>query len=305
EAVKPRRRRLLPWLGVAAGALLLLGLVAGLKLVQVSRHLKRARSALVSAETAVRAGNLGLANKQLQLGTNEVLAANSTLHGSRSLAVAGVLPVVHQNLNSLRTSVGLVFQMANGGSQVLRAALPLQGPDGKLAVSLHAGQMPLNTVHAVQDRLEQLALKLPGSGDAPHTHLLLGPVRKLQDQVNREAVRRRQQFSTVASGLELMSDMAGANGPRHYLIAVANAAEMRGTGGMILSYGVLSGTGGRFTLDKFGPIDEIPLPAPATLATTPDYVTRFSDLGPTSLWRNANLGADFTTVAPVLESMYK
>ena len=33
--------------------------------------------------------------------------------------------------------------------------------------------------------------------------------------------------------------MSGAEGPRRYLIAVANTAEMRGTGGMILSYGVL------------------------------------------------------------------
>jgi hypothetical protein len=41
------------------------------------------------------------------------------------------------------------------------------------------------------------------------------------------------------------------------------------------------------------------------ISNPPDYVLRFPELSPTGLWRNANLGADFNTVAPVLESMYK
>jgi hypothetical protein len=305
EPVTPRRRRLVIWLGIVVAALIVLALAGALRLYQVSKDLKTARSALVTAEAAVRQGNLGVAEKQLQVGNVHVLAANSRLHGSRELAVAGLLPVIHQNLNSLRTSVGLVFEMANGGQQVLAAAGPLKGPDGKLAVSLNGGQIPLATVQAVQTRLQDLALKLPGQGDAPHGHFLVGPVRKLEGQVNQEAIRRRRQFYTVANGLNLLTDMSGARGPRHYLIAVGNAAEMRGTGGMILSYAVLSGTGGRFTLDRVGPIDQIALPAPVTLPNPPDYVTRFANLGPTVQWRNANLGADFTSVAPVLETMYR
>ena len=60
---------------------------------------------------------------------------------------------------------------------------------------------------------------------------------------------RHRQFNKVGPALDLLSDMSGANGPRRYMIAVANEAEMRGTGGMILSYGTLLAQNGKFTLD--------------------------------------------------------
>jgi hypothetical protein len=126
----------------------------------------------------------------------------------------------------------------------------------------------------------------------------------LQDDVYRAAAARRQQFSTVGRALDLLNEMAGGNGPRRYLIAAANTAEMRGTGGMILSYGVLSSQGGKFALDHFGPIDEIKLTTPVTPPGPTDYLTRFAPLGPAFLWRNANLAADFTVVAPILEQMF-
>src|SRR5207253_10967895 len=105
--------------------------------------------------------------------------------------------------------------------------------------------------------------------------------------------------------LSLLAEMAGANGPRTYLIAVANAAEMRGTGGMILSYGVINSANGRFTLTRFGPIDDLFLASPAPVEPVPDFVKRFSPFNPTLLWRNVNLSADFTRVGPVLAAMSK
>src|SRR5213079_1022515 len=100
----------------------------------------------------------------------------------------------------------------------------------------------------------------------------VGPIASLQRKVYNEAIQRRQQFSSATRGVDLLAEISGANGPRRYLLAVANAAEMRGTGGMVLSYGVLSSAAGRLTLDRFGPIDEIRLQRPAPLRQPPDYI---------------------------------
>ncbi len=259
---------------------------------------------MLRAEADVRSAHVRAAVAELSSAETDITAATNLLYGSRELTLVGVVPVVHQNLQALRSSVALAFTMANGAKGVLQTAGPLVGPDGRLAVPLQNGALPLGPVTTVARQLDDLAAQLPGAANTPKTRLLLGPVASVQRQVYAEAARRRAQFSSLSRALGLVGDMSGANGPRRYLIAVSNAAEMRGTGGMILSYGLLSGTGGRFTLDKFGPIDQIALPAPATLPTNPDYVTRFATYGPTQQWRNANLGADFRSVAPVLEAMY-
>ena len=72
-----------------------------------------------------------------------------------------------------------------------------------------------------------------------------------------------------------------------------------------LSSGVISSNQGKFNLDRFGPIDEIRLAKPAAVDPTPDYVARFPQLSPTLLWRNANVGVDFTKAGPVMAAMYK
>jgi len=158
---------------------------------------------------------------------------------------------------------------------------------------------------AVDAQLRDVAFDLPPKSEVPSTKLLVGRVKSLQQQVFQEAVARREEFASVDRALNLLAEMGGANGPRRYLIAVANSAEMRGTGGMMLNYGVLSSNGGHFSLDAFGPIDQLQLNAPATVDPAPGYVTRFAGFDPTKVWRNANLGADFPSVASVEEAMYQ
>ena len=148
---------------------------------------------------------------------------------------------------------------------------------------------------------------MPLAKDAPDSSLLVGPVRRLETAIYREAGLRHAQATSLSAGLELLSALSGGGGPRRFLIAIANAAEMRGTGGMVLAYGELTSVDGQFTLQHFGGIDELKLKqATVTPAGTPaDYLARFVDLGPTLNWRNATMGGDFTYIAPVMEAMYR
>lgn len=99
--------------------------------------------------------------------------------------------------------------------------------------------------------------------------------------------------------------MSGGDGARRYLIAVANTAEMRGTGGMILNYGVLEGRNGVIDLTSFGRIDELALSGPVDDEVVPDdYVARWEGFEPLRRWRQANLAGDFEVIAPALEEMY-
>jgi hypothetical protein len=137
--------------------------------------------------------------------------------------------------------------------------------------------------------------------------LLLGPVSEAQDLLYEQAGRRRAQLDGVARGLSLLSALSGERGPKRYLIAVANTAEMRGAGGMVLSYGVLTSNAGTFALGDFGNIDELALDEPvdpALLKLPADYLARWDGLQPTELWRNTTLNPDLSFDAPVMEAMF-
>jgi hypothetical protein len=299
------RRSWLLWVGAAVVVLLAIGLFSTLQLLRAEHKLSRARSSLIAAEADVKAGALGRARERLTSAEAEISSATLILHDDPALTLAGVVPVVHQNLISLRRSVALVLQMADSGGQILDTVKPLEDSAGRVNVPLREGAVPLDIVAKLRDQVGDFSASLPGPDEAPSQSFLVGPVGKLQRQVFAEASRRRHEFSATAGALGLLSDMAGANGPRHYLIAVANAAEMRATGGMILSFGVLSSADGKFTLDRFGPINDIALPQPAQVNPVPDYVKRLSEFSPTLFWRNANLGADYLQVAPVMAAMYQ
>jgi hypothetical protein len=294
------------WLLAAAVVLPALGLLgaAGLELLSASRHLTDARQVLLLASGEAQAGQLAQARQHLAAGRVELAAARRVLDANPEVKLLGFLPIARQNLRAIRSSVDLAFQLTDGGLQLLDTAKPLEGPTGKIQLSLQSGAVPLQTVAALRDQLSQLLITLPAAGEKPNTRFVLGPVASSQRRIYAEAAARRRQFVPLSRTLDLLSDVAGANGPRRYLIAVANSAEMRGTGGMILSYGTISAADGKITLDKFGNIDELRLTEPAAITPTPDYVKRFGEFAPTLFWRNANIGGDFASAAPVMEAMY-
>jgi hypothetical protein len=170
---------------------------------------------------------------------------------------------------------------------------------------LNKGGIPLPTVVAAQGATADLASVLPGRDQAPSSSLLVGPVADLQRTVYAEAVQRRTQLEVLSRGMALLDNMAGADGPRRYLLAVANTAEERGAGGMILSYGELNSSNGQFTLGPFGNVEELkPIVKPVGSSLPDDYRKRWDGYSYATNFRQATLGADFPTVAPVLAQMY-
>lgn len=290
------------FLAVVAAAALLLAVAAAFRLYRISTRLQDAQAELRGAEVAVRDGELRQAEDRLDRAEKLVAAANGDLHTSPALTVASGVPVIRQNLAALKRSVEVSLVLTNGGRRVLAAARPLQGADGRLQVSLQGGAIPLQPARDASEVLKEVAFALPEVPVA--SRWLVGPVRRLNDEVSEQADRRKDQFVSVARGLELLTELAGGNGERRYMLAVANAAEMRGTGGMILSYGTLASANGKIVLERFGPIDDLLLDEAVDPDVPTDYVRRFADLEPTRLWRSVNLGADFTEVAPIMEKMY-
>ena len=84
----------------------------------------------------------------------------------------------------------------------------------------------------------------------------------------------------MAAGMQLL-----LQGPRRYLVLVANNAEMRAGSGMFLSVGVASFADGAFSVGDFRPTPDFNLPA-GSVAVPPDLQNLWGFLHPTEEWRN-------------------
>lgn len=275
------------------------------RLSRAGNDLREAQDLVSAASTAIQDGRLADARASLAEAQALVLAANNVLYQSAELRLLGWLPVARSNLESLRDSVGLAATVIDGGRRVLTAAIPLESPEGTFEVSLSDGSIPLEAISRAETEISALSVQLPVRHTDDDKRFLLPQARQLHREVYDEAIRRRAQLDVLGHGLRLIEQIAGAEGPRRYLIAVSNNAEMRGSGGMVLNYGVLEGLDGVVNLTRFGRIDELLLRAPVSEALVPeDYLARWAGFDPLFRWRQANLAGDFTVVAPVLQAMY-
>lgn len=284
------------------------GAVGAYRIGQAAQSLRSAESSIDAVVEALADGRIADAKGGLRTAEDSIERANETLRSSLSLTLISPLPVARQNLDSLRNSVELAATVVHGGERILSTADALEGPDGTLEVSLTDGSVPVEAIETarveVQALLDQLTDVRADEGSA----FLLGPTRDARRAVQEEALRRRAELDRVNRGLAIMQELVGADRPRRYLIAVANTAEMRGTGGMMLNYGVLEGNDGTLELGNFGRVEELVIGSsvdPVDAGLPEDYLRRWDGFAVTEEWRNATMAADLPLVAPALELMYR
>lgn len=293
---------------VAGVALVALVGVGAFRLVQAASALRSAERAVDAAEAALEAGQLGPARGALAQAGEHVARANEALQASISLDLLGALPVVDQNLSTLAGSVELVATVVHGGERILAAAAPLESGDGTLQVSLSDGSVPVRSIEEALVEVRALRTVLPVTESLRLSPLVLPPVREAHDEVRAEVLERRRSLDRLDRGLTLLQQLVGAERPTRHLIAVANSAEMRGTGGMVLNYGVLEGRDGTVDLVDFGRVGDLPIRVPVepdVVDLPEDVRRRWDGFAVTQEWRNATVMADFTSAAPVLEAMYQ
>jgi hypothetical protein len=294
---------------VALGLLLLIlatgfALRCALVLISTADDLRDAEDLIDQAAQSFVDGEVADARATLARAQDLVLSANESLRSSIELEALGLLPVARENLRSLEDSVALAATLVHGGGRILKESIPLES-DGRLEVTLSDGTIPLDPVQRARHEIEVLRSEMLPVLRADPPPFLLAPVRRVRDDLYEEASDRDDQLDVLQRGLGLLAEIAGGNGPRRYMLAVANTAEMRGSGGMILNYGLLEGVDGTIDLVEYGRIDELPLNAPVAEEVAPaDYLARWDGFDPLSRFRQANLAGDYTVVAPVVEAMY-
>jgi hypothetical protein len=236
------------------------GLLA-LDLFQVRAALQNARASLSEAVVAISEVDLSRANTALEAADHELARARD--HSSGPLwAVASVTPFVRdattttqQVVEVASAAVDLGQTALTEGEPIIRDGLAIGVDDGRIDLEplRDAGELlaslPVERLVAARDQLAE-----PRSGWTPE---VLWDARadslQLADRTI-DSVTHAQEVTAVLPGF------LGADGPRRYFVGVQTSAELRGTGGLIGFWGILSADDGQLEFgdsEVYEALDEV------------------------------------------------
>lgn len=213
------------------------------------------------------------------------------------------VPVVARQSRALRT-------MAASGAELSRAGARTAGAADTSGLQLVGGAVPL-------DRLEALRAPTRGAFSAlaladarlaeVRSPWLVGPLASRLDTLSTKVAGGRAAVRGAMTALDVAPGLLGADGPRHYFLAVQSPSELRGSGGFIGNFGEIGADAGRLTLDRVGRTADLNTggdPASRKLIAPPDYTARYARFDVDLLWQNITMSPDFPTVARTIAGLY-
>lgn len=301
--------RRLVWMVVATAVLALLVVVglAGISELGVRRHLLEGRDALIRGKSALIDGDAAKAQAEFE-SAHQAFSAGAD--GSRSiwLSLAGSIPLVGNTPDAVRAVADAGLQTSDAASGLAAAVADLPGGLGALAPTT-AG-IPIERLAGLTEataRADELTGEALRTLEAAPTGFVLGPVTSARSDAQTELDTLHRQLHAGSLILEGLPSFLGADGPRHYLFGASNPAELRGTGGLIGAYAILTVDRGRLSFSDFRPIQSLPrLDVSDVPSPSQEYSDNFdfyrTGLG---LWINTNMTPDFPLAADALWLTYE
>src|SRR5438132_1711403 len=221
---------------------------------------------------------LGGAQRNIDAALVDIDRAHRTVSRSPGLFFARFLPVVSAQRSGVFDLVDDSKTGATAAKTLLRRvqALAKQNRVEGGAVSLDA----LNQLDAAVSRAGNRIKPLVRSSAE-----LFGSLRTARNDFNVIAADVSRRLLDGADAIRAGRSILGANGERHFLVAMENNAEMRDQGA-ILSYAVARLGGGRLTFEKTGRIGELTLHAPVAMSIPAGTAKVFGGIAPTQLWQS-------------------
>jgi hypothetical protein len=225
----------------------------------------------------------------------EAQTARHQLEGSTALSVLGVLPLLHTQRSG-------ALQLIDDATTTGRTAQELLARVDALTAASTGTSVSLPQLALLTQAVQHATATLQGL-DRPAGGLWSG-LRSARVRFDQEDGRLVGQLRQGAQVLAYAQAFLGADGPRAYLLAGENNAEMRDQGA-VLSVSVLHTDQGHFDVDQSSSVDSLELSSPAPVPVPPGTQAVFGDQEPTQIWQSVNAPADFVFTGTAAQSMYQ
>jgi hypothetical protein len=292
--------------------LVILSVLAALALLTIipalaSRaRLEEARAAMVAGREALKTGDAAGAYSAFTRAESAFRRARGYVENP-FLKLISYLPVLGRTPDATGA-------LAEAGADVARAGRVMaegieELPGGLGAFAPRDGQIPLDPIASLSEPLEE-AERLIGRAGATveegPSEWLLGPVAGARAELVRELDDAERTLSAGVALTRTLPSFLGAEGPRRYFFGAQNPAELRGTGGFIGAFAILTAAEGRLEFDDFRPIQTLANLEPDQIpAPNADFATRYDRYGSRGFWPNINMTPDFPSAATAIERLYE
>lgn len=298
----------------SAGFLLIAGVLVAIVLrdaVSVARTLLVASDDMLEARSQVRVGELESADALLR-DTRTRLRGASSLTNRPLWEVFEGLPLLGRSLTTARLLSESADEAARVGRSLLAQSDVVIDDEGNLLIGLEGRRLTIEQMDVAADAIASVDLQAFENRldqlEASPSSWIPAEVR----EARREAILLgREVLSTIQHAeqtLRVVPPFAGGDGERRYFLAMQNSAELRGTGGLIGFFSVLTAIDGEFFLSEPETYDVIDRPgvldtgARAPLADD-EFDGRYGTADARGFVANVNLDGDLETVGPVLADL--
>jgi hypothetical protein len=290
----------------STGVLLAVGLLSTLTALDMRKDLERGRDFLAKAESALLDGNVVVASQRFGEARDSFAAAGRH-PGAILIRLEAAIPFAGRTPQAVVDLAEIGSRVADAGTEVAEAVVRL--PQGLSSLGLKDGRIPLEAIDSIapavahaRDRMEEaeeMAERLPDAW-------VLGPVAEARDLIRERLAGAVPLVRSADEILRSMPQFAGVDRPRRYFVSPQNSAELRGTGGLIGNFAILTITDGEISLSPFQDVSVLrnlstsQVPAPSR-----DFSTLYDQFGGAGFWLNINMTPDVPTAAGAIEALYQ
>lgn len=289
---------------LAAAAIVALFALALLPANAARRDMEEGRDGLERAKAALLAGDPAAASERFIHAKDAFLRARGHARNPL-LRLAGILPVLGRTPDA-------ALALADAGGEIAEAGISIAGglaelPDGLGSLAPRRGRIPIEPFRQLAGPLDAGLIHFRRAGDSLDrvaTSWLLGPLAEARDRFQTQLEPLTRSMEAAAVIVDRFPAFLGADGPRRYLFAAENPAELRGTGGLFGNLSVMTADRGRLTFAPFEPATDIPRLAPGAVEPpNADYARLYPDAA--GFISVINLTADFPSAATALQRLYE
>lgn len=291
---------------LALGALVAWAAFAGVTLLTVRSELTAARTLAEDGREALLDADVDAGRDDLTRAKASFEAAERRLRGPAVLPLRAV-PVARANVRGLTGLAGAGARTAAAGEAVLGVLADL--PDGVRTLLPRTGTIPVEPLERLAPALRRadgllteartLAASVPTEG-------LVSPVAAARAELLPRVEEAADAVATAAALVEALPAFLGADGPKQYFLGASNPAELRGTGGLIGAFAVLTVDAGKLDIGPFtAPYDLPDVDVDDVAAPNADYAARYDRYGGAGFWLNLNMTPDFPSAAVAIENLYR
>jgi hypothetical protein len=301
-----RVRRVAIGVLLALGIMVVLGILAVFPALETRGLLADAASSMRTGRTTLLDGKAGKAEKAFADAHAGFLEARSSVRHPL-IRLFGFLPIVGRSPDATTAVVEAAVRVADAGRILAAAVKDL--PGGPAALAPEDGAIPLAPLRQLAGPLTEAEGRLDEAAalmDAAPEHWVVPPVTEGIEKFSPQLEEAHTAVGAAASLTRVLPAFLGDDEPKRYFVAAQNPAELRGTGGLIGSYAILTVRDGALEFGDFRPVSELDTVSPDQVEPpNPDYARVWDRFESRGYWSNVNMTADFPSAAVAIERLYE